>query len=275
MENFQDVIDFLHQKSAFIRRETIRLHGLSPETRLASSLSDVEIFVCLYYGGILRIDPHKPDWEQRDRLIVSKGHGGISLYPILADLGFFDLHELENISQKGSRFGSIPDCAIPGIETINGSLGHGLGVAAGIALGLKAKQNPANVFVLLGDGELYEGAVWEALMFAAHNKLNNLIAILDSNKISMLDFCQKALNHEPLDQKFAAFGWEVQSVDGHQIEQLFSILQSCKNSSASLPRMIIAHTIKGKGVPQFEGNALCHVRSLSQAEVTQILEEKS
>lgn len=178
MTDQSDTLDYLKQKALYVRRETIRLHGLYPGTRLASSLSDIEIFVCLYYGEILKVDPQNLTWEDRDRFILSKGHGGISLYPIFGDLGFFDKNQIDTISQKDSIFGSIPDCAIPGFETINGSLGHGLGVAAGIALGLKTRNNLANVFVVMGDGELYEGSVWEAMMFAAHNKLNNLLQLL-------------------------------------------------------------------------------------------------
>lgn len=264
---------WLQEKAHQIRRETIRLHGLAPGTRLASSLSAVEILVCLYYGGVVTFDPQRPDWEQRDRVIISKGHGGIALYSILGELGFFDKTLLENIGQKGSIFGSIPDCMIPGFETTNGSLGHGLGVAAGIALGLKAKRNPANVFVLLGDGELYEGSNWEALLFAAHNQLDNLIAILDCNKISMLGYCEKALTLEPLAQKFDAFGWYVQQVDGHHLDDLYPCLQAMKSMTDGRPKMLIAETIKGKGVKKFEGNPLCHILSLSPAEVEQILKE--
>ncbi len=273
MEKYDDIISLLKQKASFVRRETIRLHGLYPGTRLASSLSDIEIFVCLYYGGILRFDPKNLTWEIRDRFIVSKGHGGISLYPILADLDFFDKADLETIAQAGSVFGSIPDCGIPGFETINGSLGQGLGVASGIALGLKAKHNPAKVCVLLGDGELYEGSVWEAMMFAAHNKLGNLIAILDSNKISMLDYCENALALEPLEKKFASFGWNVRSVDGHDVEQLYPCMKALKNEDRDRPTILIAHTVKGKGVKKLEGNPLSHVLSLSQDEVEQLIEE--
>jgi transketolase len=196
-----------------------------------------------------------------------KGHGGLSLYPILADLGFFAKAELDTVLQEGSTFGSIPDCAIPGFETTNGSLGQGLGVAAGMALGLQTKRNPAKVFVVLGDGELYEGSIWEALSFAAHNKLNNLIAILDYNKISMLGYCEKNLGLEPLEQKFAAFGWQVHNVDGHAVEQVYTCLKASKQAPSEKPTMVIAHTIKGKGVKELEGNPLCHVRSLSKAEV--------
>src|SRR6266702_4947277 len=156
-----ELLAHLQQKALWVRKETLRLHGLAPETRVASSLSDVEIFVALYYGKILKYDPQKTQWKERDRFIISKGHGSISLYPILADVGYFDPKELDQICCEGSFLGGIPDTMIPGYETINGSLGHGLGVACGMALALKRKKSAATVFVLLGDGELYEGSVWE------------------------------------------------------------------------------------------------------------------
>ena len=144
-----DIIKTLKDKSDWVKEQTLLLHRRAPETRIASSLSDIEIFTVLYYGGILNYRPDNPFYEQRDRLIVSKGHGGISLYPILADLGFFNMSELEKFGLEESFLGVMPDTAVPGIETINGSLGHGLGVASGIAIGLKKKGLDCNVFVLI------------------------------------------------------------------------------------------------------------------------------
>lgn len=267
--------EMLESKAKEVRRETIRLHGLSPETRIASSLSDVEIFVVLYYSGLMDFDPKTPLWEGRDRFIISKGHGGISLYPILGDLGFFDKKELDNISQPGSFFGSIPDCCIPGFETINGSLGHGLGVASGMAIGLKRKDVNKFVFVLMGDGELYEGSVWEAIMFAGHHRLNNLIAIVDANQISMLDYCRKIVDIDPIEEKFASFGWDCHVVDGHNVKELCDVVLTCKNSTIEKPKVIIARTIKGKGVPFLEGDSLCHIKSLTKAQTEQLLGEKN
>ncbi len=268
-----NTISFLKEKASFVRRETIKLHGLSPETRVASSLSDIEIFVCLYYGKILNFDPQNKDWDQRDRFILSKGHGGISLYPILGDLGFYNIKDIETISKKHSLFGSIPDCAIPGFETINGSLGHGLGVASGIAMALKAKKRSSSVFVLMGDGEFYEGSVWEAVMFAAHNKLDNLTLIIDNNKISMLDYCKNVLNIEPFCDKFNVFGWDTVEVSGHSIEEVYSSLSSLKQRSHGKPKVCIAHTLKGKGIKELENDSLCHIRSLSPEQVNEILKE--
>lgn len=266
-----EISRYLQEKARITRRETIRLHGLSPEVRVASSLSDVEIFVCLYYGKILRFNPNEIGWENRDRFILSKGHGGVSLYPILADLGYFPKENIETISQPGSCFGSIPDCAIAGIETINGSLGHGLGVAAGIALALTLKAVDAKVFVLLGDGELNEGSIWEATMFAAHNKLGNLIAIVDSNKISMLDYCNRILDIDPVSDKFKQFGWSAHIVDGHNVDALWETLDNFKNSSPLTPKVLIANTVKAKGIPQLEGDSLCHIKSLSKENVEELI----
>jgi len=264
-------IDFLEKKSIFVRRETLRIHGAAPETRLASSLSALEIFIVMYYGKILKFNPKDTNWPGRDRFIISKGHGAISLYPILADLGFFDKKELDKVCKEGSFLGAIPDPIIPGFETINGSLGHGLGVACGISLALKRRKKKEKVFVLLGDGELNEGSIWEAVMFAAEHKLNNLIAIIDNNKICMLDYCKNILNLEPLGDKFKAFGWNVESVDGHNLKLLHDILARTKQSKRSKPTVLIANTIKGNSVPSLERDSLSHIKNLSAEEVHSII----
>lgn len=260
-------IDFLKDKSVYVRKETLRIHGLSPGTRLASSLSALEIFTVLYYGKILKYNPKDANWPGRDRLIISKGHGAISLYPILADLGFFDRQELTTVCQEGSFLGTIPDPLIPGLETINGSLGHGLGVGCGIALALKIRQKKEKVFVLLGDGELNEGSIWEAVMFGAEHKLNNLTAIIDNNKICMLGYCKKIINLDPLGAKFRAFGWNVKSVDGHNLKLLHGILSDIKQAKTGKPTLLIANTVKGKGVSRLEKDPLNHIRSLTPEEV--------
>lgn len=267
-----DLLEFLEQKALWVRQETLKIHKVAPGTRLASSLSDVEIFVALYYGKILKFNPQNIQWEDRDRFIISKGHGAISLYPILADLGFFVKEELRRVCKENSFLGSIPD-NVPGFETINGSLGHGLGVACGIALALKRKDLKANVFVLLGDGELYEGSVWEAIMFAAHHKLDNIILIVDNNKISMLDYCKNILDLGSLERKFHAFNWRVESVNGHKIEELYAILKYLKKDGGNQPKVLIANTQKGKGVPQLEIDPLCHIKSLKEDEIDNILKE--
>ncbi|MFH1576688.1 MAG: transketolase [Candidatus Margulisiibacteriota bacterium] len=266
-------INKLKEKAGWVRRETLRLHALAPQTRVASSLSCVEILTVLYYGGILRFDPDNVFDEGRDRFVVSKGHGSISMYPILADLGFIGSRELEDICKNGSCLGGIPDPIVPGYETINGSLGHGLGVACGIALALKHKGSDRNVFVLLGDGELYEGSNWEAIMFASQHKLDNLILIIDNNKVSMLDLCKNIIDLEPLDQKFEVFGWETRTIDGHDIKVVTAALTGLKEMRRNKPKVVIADTLKGKGVPRLENDPLSHIRVLDKSEVESLLEK--
>ena len=261
----------LKKKALWVRQETLKIHKIAPETRLASSLSAVEIFVALYYGGILNFNPKSINWEERDRFIISKGHGSISFYPILADLGYFDKKELNRVCKEGSFLGGIPDPIIPGYETINGSLGHGLGVACGIALALKRRNRDEKVFVLVGDGELYEGSVWEAVMFAGEHKLDNLILIIDNNKICMLDYCKNILDLEPIEEKFRVHKWAVDRVDGHDIVRLYESLQRLKGGAEGKPKVLIADTVKGKGVKCLEGDSLCHIKSIKQEDIDPII----
>lgn len=264
--------EFLRRKASWVRKETMNIHRIAQETRLASSLSCVEIFVVLYYGKIINYYSSNIEWKYRDRFIISKGHGAISLYPILADLGYFNRQELGKVCKEGSFLGGIPDSIIPGFETINGSLGHGLGTACGISLALKRRQRKEKVFVLLGDGELYEGSVWEAIMFAGEHKLDNLITIIDNNKICMLDYCKNIIDLEPLQEKFKAFKWDVDIIDGHNINQLYSILLSLKEKGDK-PKVLIANTIKGKGIHSLENNPLCHIKNLSCEEIDNAIRE--
>jgi len=259
-------------KAKWAWRETLRMHKLSPETRVASSLSLVEILVTLYYGGILSFNAKDQYWEGRDRLIISKGHGSITLYPILADMEYFSADLLNDICKSGSFLGAIPDPVIPGYETVNGSLGHGLGVATGVALALKKKKSTSSVFVIVGDGELYEGANWEAIMFAPQHCLDNLILIIDCNKVSMLDFTENIISHLSLAKKFEAFGWNVTTVNGHDIEEVYLVLNGVKQKKMEKPTVIIANTIKGHGVEFLEKSHLSHVLSISAEKIDQLLQ---
>jgi transketolase len=265
-------IKFMKEKALWVRRETLNIHRIAQETRLASSLSAVEIFVALFYGGIIKFDSKNPGWDGRDRFIISKGHGSISFYPILAELGYFDMEELSRVCKEGAFLGGIPDPVIPGYETVNGSLGHGLGVACGIALALKRKNKKEKVFVLLGDGELYEGAVWEGIMFAGEHKLDNLILIIDNNKICMLDYCKNILDMEPLDEKFKTFKWAVDIVDGHDIAKVYASLIELKEDSGGRPKVLIANTIKGKGVPSLETDPMSHIKNIMPEDIDAAIE---
>lgn len=268
-------ITALKDKSRWVWRETLKIHKACPESRLASSLSCVETLVALYYGGILRHNPAQPYDEQRDRLIISKGHGSISYYPILSDLGFIDKKELDAPGTMDSKLKAIPDTIIDGYETINGSLGHGLGVGFGMALGLKAKGLDRHVYVLVGDGELNEGSMWEAIMLAGHHRMGNLCAIVDKNNLCMLDYCRKIVNLEPIEDKFAAFGWDFVSVDGHDEAALIEAFHKFQNrNTGDKPFVIIANTVKGRGVPSFECDSLCHIKSLKPEAVDALLEGK-
>lgn len=246
-------------KARWVWRETIAIHRRAPETRLASSLSAVEIFVALYYGGVLRFDAAAPLADARDRCVVSKGHGSISLYPILADLGFFAKEELLRVCQSGGFLGGIPDPIIPGYETINGSLGHGLGVATGMALGLARKKHDRSVFVVAGDGELHEGANWEAIMFASQHKLDNLNLVVDDNRISMLGYTNDIVSHGSLAARLSAFGWDCDQVDGHDVMAVRDALRTMKACHDRRPKALIARTLKGRGVPGLENAPLSHI----------------
>lgn len=275
MHVFQDkqkLIGFLKEKTLWVRKQTLMIHKIAPETRLASSLSDVEIFVALYYGRILKFNPKDINWQERDRFIISKGHGAISLYPVLADLGYFPMEELNKVCQRDSFLGGIPDIIIPGFETTNGSLGHGLGVACGMAVALKRKKSDSAVFVLIGDGELYEGSVWEAIMFASEHKLDNLVVIIDNNKICMLDYCKNIIDLTPLEKKFRTFNWKVKTIDGHDVRKIYNTLHAVKVDRSGRPKVVIADTVKGRGVPQLEGDSLCHIKSLKGDEINDLLE---
>jgi transketolase len=249
----------LQEKAKWVWRETLAIHRRAPETRIASSLSAIEIFVALYYGRILEFKPTDPRWEQRDRCVISKGHGSICMYPILADLGFFPAAELQRVCKAGGILGGIPDPIIPGYETVNGSLGHGLGVASGMALALKRKRSKQSIFVVSGDGELHEGANWEAIMFASQHKLDNLHLIVDNNAISMLGYTDDIVSHQNLAMRFEAFGWSCVEVGGHDAPAIQDVLTRLKATTNGQPKAVIARTLKGRGVPGLENEPLSHI----------------
>ena len=274
----------LEDKARWVRQQVLEMCARAGEGRVASSLSCVEILVTLYHGGILRFDLTNPHWEGRDRFILSKGQGFPALACVLADLGFFPMEELERFCQPGAMLGPYGGDNIPGVEAVWGSLGHGLGVACGLALAAKMNGGGYDVVVLLGDGELYEGAVWEAAMFAAHHRLSNLVAIVDRNGACVTDFTEHCLRLEPLDEKWRAFGWEVVGaqvanpqgddytthINGHSFLHLSAALRErSRLNSPGRPRVLIAETVKGKGLSLLEGNPLAHVIIPSGKELEQ------
>ena len=264
----------LLKKAQWVWNETLKIHKLSPETRVASSLSPIEIFVSLYYAGFINYNSKEPLWPNRDRFIVSKGHGSLSMYPILADLGFFSKNELKKVCTSKTFLGGIPDPIIPGYETINGSLGHGVGVASGIALALRSQKKNNKVFVITGDGELHEGSIWEAFMFAGQHKLRNLFVIVDNNHISMLGNTDGIISIRKLNTIMNELGWEVLEVDdGHSIPKLIDSLNKLINSKLKKPKILIAHTNKGNKVPGLEGTSLAHVTAIPFDELEKLIND--
>jgi len=245
-------------KSLWVRRQVLEMIAGAKKGHIGGAFSCADILTTLFYSGILKFDVKNPNWPQRDRFILSKGHSAATLYAILADLGFFPVSELKNFCSNNSILGGHPDRRIPGIEADTGSLGHGLGIGAGIALSAKINRVKFMNVVLMGDGECDEGSVWEASMFAAHHKLNNLVAIIDRNRQCVTDFTEDCLSLEPLIDKWRAFNWDVRVVDGHSHEDLFTSLGDFRTRLDSRPLVIIAKTIKGKGVSFMEGKLVWH-----------------
>lgn len=253
-----DRISMLKEKARYIRKLILEMCAAAGTGHVTSSYSCTEILVALYYGGILRVDPKNPKWECRDRFILSKGQASVILYPILADLGFFPMDELSRFCKADGKFGVHLQHDVPGVEITAGSLGHGIGVATGIAYAAKLNRELYLTVALLGDGECYEGSVWEAALFASHNRLNNLVAIVDRNHMCATNFTEDAVELEPLDAKWASFGWNVVNVNGHSFEELLKALDGVRSRKSSRPLVIIADTVKGKGVSFMCDHPLWH-----------------
>ena len=242
-----------------IRIHTLKMANAGGSSHIGSALSIADILAVLY-RGILRIDPKNPKAPNRDRFILSKGHAGAAVYAVLAESGFFSLELLKTHNLDGSDLcGHVSHKGIPGVELSTGSLGHGLSVGVGMALGSKMDAHNHRVFVLLSDGECDEGSNWEAILFAAHHHLDNLIAIIDYNKIQSLAPVEETLALEPFSEKWRSFGWEVYEVDGHNHVQITNSLTKLP-AKVGKPIVVIAHTIKGKGVSFMENAVLWHYR---------------
>lgn len=251
-------IKSLRKKAENIRKNVLNMCIQAQTGHVTSSLSCIDILVSLYHGNVMRHRPNDPGWEQRDRFILSKGQASPALYAVLADCGYFNSKELNNFAQKGGNFGVHLQDSVPGVEITSGSLGQGFGLAAGLALGAKKNRNLHLVFTLLGDGECYEGSIWETAMFAAHNQLNNLVAIVDRNYLCVTDFTENLIALEPLDKKWQAFGWEVKRINGHSIEEIISTLCPLRSRPSSKPLVVIADTVKGEGAASLCYQPLCH-----------------
>lgn len=255
-----------------IRIHSVKMTSAGKSSHVGSVLSIADILAVLY-NDILKVDPKNPSWADRDRFILSKGHAGAGVYSALAEKGFFSAEMLKTHYQNGSLLsGHVSHKGIPGVELSTGSLGHGLPVGTGIALAAKMDNKDYRSFVLLSDGECDEGSNWEAILFAAHHKLDNLVAIIDYNKIQSIGTVKETLNLEPFADKFISFGWEVKMVDGHNTDELKKALSSLPLKKDK-PSVIIANTIKGKGVSFMEHKVLWHYRSPQGNEFEMALKE--
>jgi transketolase len=260
----------LARKSLLCRRQVLQIIKQAGAGHTGGSLSCVDILNVLYHR-VLRVSPATFTDPRRDRYIQSKGHSVEALYVVLADCGFFPATELETLCRYRSPFVGHPTRKVPGIEHNTGALGHGLSFSVGLALGAKMDQAGFRVFTLLGDGELAEGSNWEAAMAAAHYRLANLTAIVDCNTLQITGRTRDVMNFEPLAEKFAAFGWAVRQVDGHDLAALTDALQA--PLAAARPGVVIARTVKGRGVSFMEDAAKWHHGVPSDEEYTRALAE--
>lgn len=255
-----------------IRRHALRMVHHASASHIGTCLSMADILAVLY-GGVLRVDPRRPDAPERDRLILSKGHGAAILYAVLAERGFFPADRLASYCDDGSSLaGHVTRHGIPGVDFSTGSLGHGLSLGCGVSLAAKRSGSSYRAFVVLSDGECDEGSTWEAVLFAGHHRLEPLIAIVDYNKIQSFGAVRDVLDLEPLTDKWRAFGWAVREADGHDHAALAKAL-ACLPFEPGKPSCLIAHTVKGKGVSFMENTLLWHYRSPSDEQLAAALRE--
>lgn len=247
----------IRKKVHMAKREGLDLCAKYGVGHPSSAFSCAEIVATLYYG-VMEYDAKRPTWEERDRFILSKSHGATVLYPILADVGFFPHEELDTYLDNGSRLGAQLKDNIEGSEFAGGSLSIGLGVGAGIAYAGKADDKAWHTYVLVGDGECYEGSIWEAAMFAGHNKLDRLVAIVDRNDLVSTDFISRMLTQDPFADKWRAFNWDVYEVDGHDVQALLDVFDQVKRRSGNRPACILAATTKGNGVDSLASQPFMH-----------------
>lgn len=255
-----------------IRRHVVTMTSRGKAAHVGSGLSAADLLAVLY-GGILRVDPGNPAWPQRDRFVLSKGHGCAAFYAVLAERGFFPVQWLDSFYQNGSRLaGHVTHVGVPGVDVSTGSLGHGLGIACGMALAGKRDGAEHRVFALLSDGECDEGSTWEAALFAPHHGLDNLVAIVDYNGIQSLGHVKEVLDLEPLGEKWKAFGWEIREINGHDLGEIARTLEEIP-AKRHRPTCIVAHTVKGKGVSFMEDSLHWHYRNASGEQLRQALTE--
>lgn len=253
-----------------IRKHAVNMTSAGGSSHIGSILSIADVLAVLY-GSVMHLRKDEPKWQDRDRFILSKGHAGAGVYAVLAEMGFISVDKLKTHYQDGSDLsGHVSHKGIPGVEFSTGSLGHGLPVASGMALAAKINKDKHIIYVLMSDGECDEGSNWEAALFAPHHKLDNLVVIIDRNKLQSIHSTEDTLSLEPFVDKWRAFGWSVVDIDGHDHEKL---INACNFKELGKPLCIVANTIKGKGVSFMEDNVLWHYRSPQKEEYDAAMKE--
>lgn len=268
----QQALDKLARQAGVLRRHVIRMLGEAGSGHPGGSLSATDIMTVLYWHE-MNTDPTKPDWPDRDRFVLSKGHAAPILYACLAEKGYFSVDELKTLRKLGSNLQGHPDSSkTPGVEVPTGSLGQGLSMGNGMALAAKMDGRDYRVYVLLGDGEVEEGMVWEAAMTSAHYQLDNLVAIVDNNNLQIDGDVRDVMGIKDLAQRFRSFGWATIDIDGHDYSQIVSAFRLARGTKGK-PTAIIAHTVKGKGVSFMENQVGWHGSAPSQEQVEAALAE--
>ena len=266
-----DHADVVTELARRIRCHVVRMTHVAKSSHLGSCFSLAEILAVLY-AKVLKVDPTQAGWPDRDRLVISKGHASAALYAVLAESGFFPVNWLATFYQDGGRLPGHVTYGVPGVEVSTGALGHGLPIACGMALAAKRDVLTHRVFTIISDGECDEGSTWEAALFAPHHKLDNLIVVVDYNKIQSLGSVSEVLALDPLAAKWSAFGWQVVEVDGHNSQELEGTFAAIPFQPGR-PSCIVAHTIKGRGVSFMEDKLLWHYRAPNDEELRQALNE--
>lgn len=261
----------MEEKCKEIRKEIFIQAYHAGGAHMGAAFSVVDILGTLYFGGVMKYRPAQPDWQERDKLILSKGHAGVALYATLALAGYFDKEQLKTFCQPGSNLGGHPKInEIPGVEASTGALGHGLSFAIGIAYANKADHRDSHVYVILGDGECQEGSIWEGALSAPTLELDNLTVIVDHNKLQAMDDLENIVHMKPFADKWKAFGWNVIEIDGHRHEEIKDALLV---RDKGRPTLIIANTVKGKGVSFMENVPIWHYRMPDEEELSILMNE--